>query len=700
MVDTHLKRILDEPNLAEAWDKVRRNAGMAGIDGQDIQSFGLNVFGRLQTLREQVLRNDYCPLPLLEVRIPKDDGSERVLAVPSVRDRVLQTATARVLGPELERSFADASYAYRAGRSVAMAIARVAHYRDQGYQWVVDTDIQSFFDTIDHSLLLAKLRRTLNDHSSLPLIQLWLEASLHPGEGPPRLLTRGVPQGSPLSPLLANLYLDDMDDALLDRDMRLVRFADDFLILCRDRAAAEHALDFTEEVVDTLRLALKPEKTRITHFEEGFSFLGVDFIRNLMRPQNPDAGRWLIPDTPMREAAAHQNGPNAEPEPPTLTPEPEPRTPEAPDLPAHPGPSLRDPRSSRASEPFPPDERFSNAEAAQLDPLLRSLHLTRCGHSLLKEGERLLIRNKHGIVASLPLNRLDQLIIQGNQLISTALLRHAQHTGLHIQFTDHAGRPACALHASATRLDLQRGQFALENDADHALMRMRAFLDGKLHNQRLLLRRHNRRRQDPDIELIEHAILEMQNRLPKADSANALRGLEGAAANRYFTALKKLIDPHWQFPGRRRQPPTDPLNVLLSYGYGVLFSTLATLIDRAGLNPALGTLHTANGRHPALVSDLMEEFRAPIVDTAALGFLKHCQPADFAWDSNDDYPCQMRDTTRERYLQHLQTRMRTGVIHPRTGLRTDHQRLLQMQVAHYTDLMLGREPVYHPYKAK
>ena len=140
---TLLAAALDDANLFESWQKVRGNGGAAGVDGQSLEFFANNVFARLQTLRQQVLSSEYRPHALLQWTIPKDNGKLRYLAVPTVRDRVLQTAVARVLPPELEREFEHASYAYRAGRSLQMAVARVAHYRDLGFQWVVDADIQS-----------------------------------------------------------------------------------------------------------------------------------------------------------------------------------------------------------------------------------------------------------------------------------------------------------------------------------------------------------------------------------------------------------------------------------------------------------------------------------------------------------------------------------------------------------------------------
>lgn len=693
-----LLSVLDPDNLFAAWEKVRGNAGIAGVDGQGVDEFGHNVFARLLTLKHQVERDEYRPQPLRVLSMPKPDGSQRRLAVPAVRDRVLQTAAARVLGPVLDEHLEDASYAYRAGRSVPMAVARVAHHRDQGYQWVVDADIETFFDQIDHNLLLAKLRRTLDDHSLLPLIQLWLAATLvEPGSSQPRLLTRGVPQGSPISPLLSNLYLDDFDEALLERDLRLVRFADDFLILCRDRQAAGQALELTGEVVDALRLRLKPEKTRITHFDEGFSFLGVDFIRNLMRPADPAAAPWVMPQA--RHFAAL----------PAASTAPADQAP--PDLAAADASELRGDIETWESARQPletlpgldaPDAAVQVDENPALEPILRSLVVLEQGLTLLKESERILIARGREPLASIPLNKLDQVIVHGNHLVSTALFRHAQRTGLQIAFAEVAGRPLGRFDGRRQPvLELQRRQFAREGESDFALMLARAFVGGKIHNGRLLLRRHNRRRQLAGLHDAETAMAELEFKLSTTTGVESVRGIEGAAARHYFRALAELVDEKWGFEGRRRNPPTDPLNVLLSYGYGVLFNTLYTLVERRGLNAWLGALHASNGRHPALVSDLMEEFRAPVVDAVALNALLHAlKPADFVRSDGDDLPCRLTDGARRRYVQWLQNKFRAAIVHPRAGQRLDHHRLMQAQVYHYARVVLGEEPVYHPVRLK
>ncbi|GAB4303651.1 MAG: hypothetical protein Kow0096_25800 [Thiohalomonadaceae bacterium] len=696
-----LAQTLDDANLFAAWQRVRANGGAAGVDKQSIDQFEVNVFGRLLGLKHAVEKHQYRPLALLETFIPKPDGTQRRLAIPAVRDRVLQTACARILAPLLEKEFEEPSFAYRIGRSVQMAVARVAWYRDRGYRWVVDADIHTFFDEISHSQLVDKLRRSLNDHSLVPLIELWLAATVQPTQGQPYLLTRGVPQGSPISPLLANLYLDDLDEALIDRKLCLVRFADDFLILCRDRAGAEAALELTRETLDTLSLRLKPEKTRITHFDEGFRFLGVDFLRNLMEPVTPQAGPWVLPDAatlreavPEPAAAAVQVEHVAESMPDPVE--------EALAMAATEAVSSDRQELQAPEEDDPAGELLRLEENPALDPLLRSLHVTRQGLTLLKENDRLIIADGREVQASIPLHKVDQIVLHGNHTVSTALLRHAMRHDIHVSFTDMAGRPGAALERTTTlQLDLLRHQFAREQQPAFRQATVREFITAKLHNSRTLLRRLNRRRNIADIDTACAQLERLQSQLAALREPNQMRGIEGAAASLYFRALRCLLPEHWQFPGRRRRPPTDPCNVLLSYGYGVLFVTVRTFLERRGLHPALGVLHSADGRHPALASDLMEEFRAPIVDAVAINaLLNELQPDDFVHDETADYPCRLTDDARRRYLQWLHNKLRATLRHPANGHLVDYQRLIQAQVWHYARAVTGDDAAYRGYRMR
>ncbi len=221
-----LDEVLDEALLLQAWERVRANGGAAGLDGESVAAFARQALGHLQALQSEVRSGRYLVRPLHQLLVPKGSGGTRALAVPAVRDRVLLGALALVLGERLEPLFDDASHAYRPGRSVLTAIAQVLQRRDEGMLHVLEADIEAFFDRIHHPSLLAALQPHVACPALMRLIRHVLTPLVSAG-GSEHLTTRGLPQGSPLSPLLANLVLHPLDAGLRAAGHALVRYADD-----------------------------------------------------------------------------------------------------------------------------------------------------------------------------------------------------------------------------------------------------------------------------------------------------------------------------------------------------------------------------------------------------------------------------------------------------------------------------------------
>lgn len=269
MVACLLDDIVSDRRLRQSWRRVRANRGAPGIDGVSIHDFGRGLEQNLVALRRQVLEGAYRPPRPRRFPWPKANGGERMLAVPSVGDRVLQTSTALVLDELLDPQMSDASFGYRRGRSVEHAIGQVMTYRLWGSEWVVDGDIQSYFDSIPHDQLLRELGARIECQETIALIACWLRTF--------GSRDRGIAQGSPLSPLLANLYLDPVDKAIHRRRVRLVRFADDFLLVTRTHDRAVRAKGRMAALLLERGLRLNDRKSRIVSFAEGFEFLGYSF---------------------------------------------------------------------------------------------------------------------------------------------------------------------------------------------------------------------------------------------------------------------------------------------------------------------------------------------------------------------------------------------------------------------------------------
>jgi group II intron reverse transcriptase/maturase len=271
--------ILNWDNFRDAFLRVEASHGMAGVDGVTVREFQRNLDRNLGDLRARISQKSYRPWPLLRFLVAKPDNSPRTLCVPAVCDRVAQAAVLNVIGPLLEKEFEDASFAYRKGRSVKQAVFRIRDLRDQGFRYVVDADIEGYFDNIDHDKLMNRVCGIVTDPAVLALIRAWVKAEVYDGR---KVFTpeKGIPQGSVVSPALANLFLDDLDEAMLGKGFKLVRYSDDFLILAKTPAQAQDALDLTEEILEGLGLALDWDDTCLTTFDKGFKFLGAVFLKD------------------------------------------------------------------------------------------------------------------------------------------------------------------------------------------------------------------------------------------------------------------------------------------------------------------------------------------------------------------------------------------------------------------------------------
>jgi group II intron reverse transcriptase/maturase len=287
---------LIEQSLRRAFARVKENHGCAGVDEISLVCFENGLEAQLDLLRLMVEDESYFAWPMRKVEIEKALGSSerRTLVVPAVRDRVLQTAVAAYMEPFLEAEFDECSFAYRRGRSVRMAVERVYQLYQQGYCWLLDADIEEFFATVDREIVVGRLATLVPDETVIRLVRLWLDSAVWDGLHLART-ERGLPLGAVVSPMLANLCLDVLDDRLMAEGLKMVRYSDDFVVLAKSRKVAERARALTEEVLTSLRLRLNQGKTRIVRFSDGFQFLGVIFLKDLLlQPWKPGRKRVKV----------------------------------------------------------------------------------------------------------------------------------------------------------------------------------------------------------------------------------------------------------------------------------------------------------------------------------------------------------------------------------------------------------------------
>jgi len=599
---------LSPDDLYQAWDRVRENEGCAGADGVTIHAFAQRLHRHLPDLLLRVQQDRYRPYPLLKIVVEKRPGSPepgtRTLLVPAVRDRLLQTAVARRLSRSFEEEFLECSYGYRPGRSVDRAIARIRKCRELGYTCVADADISAFFDRVDQDLLLTRLAER-QPGEAMALLRLWVRCQSWDGAHV-RPVRRGIPQGSPISPLFANFFLEDFDRELEKSGRKLVRYGDDFIILAKTADDAQQALLQSGELLEAAHLDLNLAKTRITDFAHGFRFLGALFEGTaIWVPWKNDRhkGRLLFmaPSLPPSRRAPYELAP--------------PRG----------AVELALERAALTTlPPTPPKTR---------NPSVAYLYLTEQGAVLRKAGDRFLVEKDDEVLLDLPYHKLENVLLFGNVQVTTQALGELLEKGVALSLFSRQGQFRGSLAPPrGHHIELRLAQFACYTDPARALDVARAIVQAKIANGLAVLAHYREKNQ---------VSAEFPARLATMESAVAncgiaaniatLDGLEGTAAHAYFTSVMEFNRSPMAWPGRQKHPAPDPLNALLSLAYTLLMHELTGLLEGAGLDPYLGFLHQPDRGRPSLALDVMEPFRHPLADRFVLTLVNHAmlQERDF-----------------------------------------------------------------------
>ncbi|WP_047044098.1 CRISPR-associated endonuclease Cas1 [Vibrio mexicanus] len=604
--------------LEKGWDKVKSNKGMAGVDGVTVMRFADEIKQNLQTLQERWNNGEYQSLPYRTVTLSKPNKKDRLLAIPAVKDRIIHSAIAQKLIATFEPEFEHISYGYRPNRSYTHAIHHIEHLRDQDYSYVVDGDIYGYFDHICHHTLAEIMRRYLPENWVDSILNLLLSKQVNDDKlafGKDKGL--GIPQGSPLSPILANLYLDGFDEALLDRGEQIIRYADDFVVLVKSESQAQSCLSFISQYLSQLKLQLNPCKTQVVSFQDGFTFLGVSFLDNIVIPLKSHTEKALVSigkhELELDEDDIHELK-NEEDQ--QLN-----HTLWHTSLP----PALRTLQSAiyddNSAMPMEPDsariERLSLNHIARL----KLIYIHKQGATVHKKGNRLNIFAQGKPINSIPAHSIDMILCFGAIHLTQAVQRFCLETDICVVWLTQSGQYLGCLSAPFQGdPELTRAQILSKDNDTVRLSLVRFFLRSKINNCLGLMRRQNKKQQRD--KTCEKRIVGLRNQLDSQQTVASMRGTEGAAAREYFQWLRQQIDPKWHFTSRNRQPPKDPINAMLSYGYTLLFHNVRALTEARGLLPHIGYLHGSQPRQPALVLDLMEGYRPWVVDELVVQLAK------------------------------------------------------------------------------
>ena len=604
--------------LLDAWHELRDRARREGtLDGSFLE-FEVKAAERLASTSEELRAGTWRPLPVRAVPIPKPSGGERVLGIPPLRDRIVERALLNVLDPIIDPELLPWSFAYRRGLGVQDALRALLDAREEGFFWVVRGDFSACFDEIPRARLLDRVRQLVPDAELLELIRLLVYRPVAGAEGS---APKGLHQGSALSPILANLYLDSFDRAMLRRGFRVIRYADDFAIPLERRDDGEEALRAARQEAVTLGLDLSGEKCSVRSFEEGVPFLGeVLTAATAMRPRR------------------------------------------------------------------------------QGHPLATTVYVTEEGSLLRSRGSRLRVERGDELLFSIDFRRVRQVVLLGRIGMTTAFLHQVLARGIDVVLIGGEGRYIGRLQpAAAANPFVRHAQFAALMDRQRSHDLRRRIVRGKITNLRAGLLRAARRG-EPALDQTVERLERIRARCADAEGLEALLGFEGAATREYFLAFGRLLGEAWTFLGRRRRPPPDPVNALLSFGYTLLLNDAIAALETAGLDPYSGFLHQARVGRPSLALDLIEEFRPLIVDSVVLRALRSgaLRPADFVTDPGPPVSCRCDRAGLKAFIAMYERRMLTLFTHPSSGRRVSYRVGLFLQARALADELLDPVRRYEP----
>jgi len=645
--------VTEHDALAQAWYRVRANRGGSGGDGMRIPEFQARLFEHLTQLRAELLGGTYRSGPYRKVTVPKQRPGYRILTIPSLRDRVVHTSLAAALTPIFEPAFEDCSFAYRPDRGVVQAVQRIELWRKKGFETVIEADIVDYFNNVDHGLLSTKVSSLLARlDGAAPVLSLIAQVLQDQGVAMDTP-GRGLAQGSPLSPLLANVYLDALDEEIETQGVKMVRFADDFVLLCKSRRKADAALQTCVRILAEHGLSMHQDKTRIVNFDQGFDFIGYLFVRTMaLKKSRPDGSDTL--------------------------------------------------QSRKAVKSEITDEGVISLgdEGARFDPGKRVLYLTDPAHRLTVRNRSFSVRRDGDAeLIAIPHRRVGRIEVWPGVQFGRDVIDLALASRVEVSLVDALGQTRGGVNANASRhgglvLAQAEGVFGRA----FRLHIARVLVKARIYNQRVQLARLNRRRQSDEVKACLVAMQRHFRRLDQASTVDEALGLEGAATSLYWPALGQVFECSPSAPFRRTRPATDPHNAAINYLTGILERDIRAAILSVDLHPGLAFLHGVRDRHDGLVFDLMEPFRSPLTEELAAYLFSARRLKTDMFEEQAENGMRISDMGRRALIDGYETAVARRVNRPDGQGRLAWRAMMRFQAASLKQALKMREAArFTPY---
>lgn len=777
----------DENNLYQGWLVVKKKGSQGGLDNRSITDYETRLKANLHKLSEKLANKKYVPEPGKRINMTKSDGSKRPVSLVTVEDKIVQHAVKKEIEPLFETEFLDCSYAYRPGRGHRKAIHHLTHYLSQNLHWITTCDIDDFFDSIQHELLMEMLRKKIKETYILDLISMWIKIGAFAGD---RYLENreGVPQGAVISPLLSNIYLHPFDVEMRRRKAHYVRYADDYVIAEKSRDKAQAHYQFAIHFLKTdLRLRINLRPSPVFHLDDGFTFLGIYFKgglqtidkkkfqkaldkvekifgKSLRKPfhqtiqeLNEAVNAWLYYYGECENTAQFQ----------TLQIKmfdklayllyrlaEDGRMPQRSYLrnnlnrlkllveldPGRKKNLFKQILSARKRIDYQKVERIvskdrdhkkvktstgkkakgkpkgeagiKRAIAAKKSKYIRKfasdfdLVLAGYGNFLGRHQKRLVVRRSNGQTREYAASKMKHIIVMNPSVsFSSAAVFLCAKNNIPIDFIDYTGKPFARL-AAPEQPAWRYGMYqlnALHNGK--GLVLAKAFVEGKIRNQRNLIKYYAKYRKEKDshfsklfetedrnIKKYLHELENMDNHQKLDTVRGKLFGVEGRSAGSYWRTVRYLLKSRIVFEGRKRRGAKDLINSLLNYGYGILYSRVWGALMLAGLNVQISFLHRPQYEKPTLVYDVIEEFRTQVVDRVVISMLNRGEK--FTLDKKG----YLNRESKNKLIENIFERLNTPVKFRKRDRTL--QEIIQYQARAIGKYLKDEKPSYQPFIAK
>ncbi len=737
-----LNYIITKANLLDAYEKISKHS--SGLDEVDCVAFEAELSHNIDSIKERVLQGLYSPEPLKKIEIDKSNSSKkRPIGLSAIKDKIVQKVLYENLNPYFDKNFSDASYAYRANKSTLKAINRTTQYLNQKNFIVLKTDIENYFETINHDILLTILDEEIKDKKIIRLISLFLQVGGFKKQNYDEHLY-GVYQGDILSPLLSNIYLDKMDKYLESKKCNFVRYADDFVILFNAKDKAYKTLKQLKKFLQSLNLTLSSEKTSVVHVKDGFTFLGIRFegrnrnieekrveksintlhafsqsrsgfmkfieeinsylygLRNYyLKILVKNSAQYLSLQNALLDTLAHKvfltkntKEIRTKKEFKVLLEQVKLRVfydtaiiKDIIDLIIAKGyeeyltnKSYKDTSNKIAKKRNKYAQKFANDS---------TLHIATPGLMLGISKNKFVIKKYGKVQSSYPVSKIERIIFEGKGYsLSTNVIKKCADKGVSIDFINRDAISYASLITYKSSMSQIINKQARVLNTPLQLELAKEFIRGKAKNQLNYIKYLNKYHKtlDESIDVMEVIIANIKS----ASNTDMLMGYEGSISASYWSAIKLVLET--PFAKRITFGAKDIVNSSLNYGYAFLYGRVQHALVHAGLNLNISFLHALDEKKPTLTYDMIEEFRTFIVDRSIVSMLNKDEPISLGNDG------MLTKASRQLIAKNIKEKLGSYTMWKKELRKVDN--IIQIQAYKLAKVINGEVPRYKAFIGK